>query len=187
MGLLKNDFAWNWAIRIGELVSTFRCWQFSPSSFFAPKNTTRKLIFLCFSVTDMNSFKKAIDFQVFLNSWQFVAASWCKDMEWNYTQKCMFLKRAKIIEKIVILLRVKRSYWIRLTWGGVGPCILIKHPKKESHFDRCTYRPFLFLHIFHCFWKVGVLRLPNVIALKMQKILYLLWFLQVIFGLTGAP
>ena len=108
--LLKNDFSWNWAIRIGELVSTFRCWKFSPSSFLHKKNTTKKLIFLCVSVTDMNSFKKAIDFQVFWNSWQFVAASWCKDMEWNYTQKCMVLKRAKIIEKIMILLRVKKPY-----------------------------------------------------------------------------
>ena len=42
---LKNDFSWNWAIRIGWEVSAFRCWQFSPSSFFAQKNTTRKLIF----------------------------------------------------------------------------------------------------------------------------------------------
>ena len=23
--------------------------------------------------------------------------------------------------------------------------------KKESHFDPCIYRPFLFLHLFHCF------------------------------------
>ena len=23
--------------------------------------------------------------------------------------------------------------------------------KKESHCDRCTYGPFLFLHLFHCF------------------------------------
>ena len=68
------------------------------------------MIFLCVSVTDMNSSKKAIDFQVFCNSWQFVAASWRTDMEWNYTQKCMLLKRAKIIEKIVILLRVKNPY-----------------------------------------------------------------------------
>ena len=44
--LLKNDFSWNWAIRIGELVSTFRCWQFSPSSFFAQK-TQRKSWFFC--------------------------------------------------------------------------------------------------------------------------------------------
>ena len=184
--LLKNDFAWNWAIRIGELVSAFGGWQFSPSSFFCTKNTTKKLIFLCVSVTDMNSLKKAIDFQVFWNSWQFVAASWCTDMEWNYTQKCMLLKRAKIIEKIVILLRVKKPYTIRLTWGGVGPCILIKHPKKESHFDRCTYRGFLFLHLFHCFWKIGVLRVPYVIVFKMKRILYLFWFLEVIFGLTGS-
>ena len=184
--LLKNDFSWNWAIRIGWEVSAFRCWQFSPSSFFCTKNTTKKLIFLCVSVTDMNSLKKAIDFQVIWNSWQFVAASWCKDMEWNYTQKCMLLKRAKIIEKIVILLRVKKPYEIRLTWGGVGPCILIKHLKKESHFDRCTYNGFLFWQLFHCFWKVGVLRLPYVIVLKIQKILYLFWFLEVIFGLTGA-
>ena len=148
MVLLKNDFSWNWAIRIGELVSTFRCWRFSPSSFFAQKNTTKKLISLCFFFADMNSFKNAIDFQVFLNSWQFVAASWCKDMEWNYIQKCMFLKRAKIIEKIVILLRVKRSHWIRLTWGGVGPCIFMKHFKKEFHFDHCPYRGFLFSHFF---------------------------------------
>ena len=41
---LKNDFSWNWAIRIGELVSTFRCWQFSRSSFFCTKNITKKLI-----------------------------------------------------------------------------------------------------------------------------------------------
>ena len=107
--LLQNDLSWNWAIRIGWQVSAFRCWQFSPSSFFAQENT-KKLISLCFFFTDVNSFQKAIDFQVFCNSWQFVAASWCTDMEWNYTQKCMFLKRAKIIEKIVILLRVKRSY-----------------------------------------------------------------------------
>ena len=121
---------------------------------FLHKKTPRRSWFFCVSVTDMNSFKKAIDFQVCLNSWQFVAASWCTDMEWNYTQKCMLLKRAKIIEKIVILLRVKRSYEIRLTWGGVGPCILIKHPKKETHFDSCTYRGFRFLHIFTVFEKL---------------------------------
>ena len=149
--LLKNDFSWNWAIRIGWEVSAFRCWQFSPSSFFAQKNTTKKLIFLCVSVTDMNSSKKAIDFQVFWNSWQFVAASWCKDMEWNYTQKCMLLKRAKIIEKFVILLRVKRSYWIRLTWGGVGPCIFIKHPKEESHFCFEMHFKTWFLQFFNVF------------------------------------
>ena len=124
MVLLKNDFAWNWAIRIGELVSAFGGWQFSPSSFFCTKNTTKKLIFLFF-FTDVNSSQKEIN-----------VPFWCK---------------------------------------------------KESHFDPCIYRPFLFWHLFHCFWKVGVLRLPNVIALEMQKILYLLWFLQVIFGLTGAP
>ena len=45
--------------------------------------------------------------------------------------------------------------------------------QKASHFDRCTYRGFLFSHIFHSFWKVGVLRVPYVIVLKMQKILYL--------------
>ena len=123
--LLKNDFSWNWAIRIGELVSTFRCWQFSPSSFFAQKNTTKKLIFLCLIFTDVNSSQKEIN-----------VPFWCK---------------------------------------------------KESHFDPCIYRPFLFLHLFHCFWKVGVLRVPYVIVLKMQKILYLFWFLEVIFGLTGAP
>ena len=125
MVLLKNDFSWNWVIRIGELVSTFRCWQFSPSSFFAQKNTTKKLIFLCLIFTDVNSSQKEIN-----------VPFWCK---------------------------------------------------KESHFDRCTYRGFLLLHIFHCFWKVGILRIPYVIVLKMQKILYLFWFLEVIFGLTGAP
>ena len=138
--LLKNDFSWNWAIRIGWEVSAFRCWQFSPSSFFAQKNTTKKLIFLCFCFTDVNSSQKEI----------------------------------------------KVPFWCQ----------------KESHFDRCTYRGFLFLHIFHSFWKVGVLdvRGPFVCCTyrgflflhyfyvpKMQKILYLLWFLQVIFGLTGAP
>ena len=137
--LLKNDFSWNWAIRIGWEVSAFRCWQFSPSSFFAQKNTTKKLIFLCLIFTDMNSSQKEIN-----------VPFWCK---------------------------------------------------KESHFDRCTYRGFLFLHIFHSFWKVGVLhvRVPFVCCTyrgflflhyfyvpKMQKILYLFWFLEVIFGLTGA-
>ena len=58
--------------------------------------------------------------------------------------------------------------------------------KKESHFDRCTYRGFLFLHLFHCFWKVGVVRVPYVIVFKMQIFLYLFWFLEVIFGFTGA-
>ena len=53
--------------------------------------------------------------------------------------------------------------------------------KKESHCDHCTYRGFLFLHILHCFWKVGVLRVPYVIVFKMQKILYLFWFQKVIF------
>ena len=125
MVLLKNDFAWNWAIRIGELVSAFGGWQFSPSSFFCTKNTTKKLIFLCVFFTDVNSSQKEIN-----------VPFWCK---------------------------------------------------KESHFDPCIYRPFLFLHLFHCFWKVGVLRVPYVIVLKMQKILYLFWFLEVIFGLTGAP
>ena len=66
--------------------------------------------FLCFFFTDVNSSQKAISFQVFLNSWHFVATSWCKDMQWKYSQKWMFLKSAKIIEEIVILLRVKRSY-----------------------------------------------------------------------------
>ena len=125
MVLLKNDFAWNWAIRIGELVSAFGGWQFSPSSFFCTKNTTKKLIFLFVFFTDVNSSQKEIN-----------VPFWCK---------------------------------------------------KESHFDPCIYRPFLFLHLFHCFWKIGVLRVPYVIVLKMQKILYLCWFLEVIFGLTGAP
>ena len=58
--------------------------------------------------------------------------------------------------------------------------------KKESHCDRCTYRGFLFLHLFHCFWKVGVLRVPYVIVLKMQKILYLFWFQKVMFFLPGG-
>ena len=73
--------------------------------------------------------------------------------------------------------------------------------QKESHFDRCTYRGFLFLHIFHSFWKVGVLdvRVPFVCCTyrgflfshyfdvpKMSKILDLWWFLEVIFGLTGV-
>ena len=122
--LLKNDFSWNWAIRIGWEVSAFRCWQFSPSSFFAQKKTTKKLIFLCLIFTDVNSSRKEI----------------------NVPFLC----------------------------------------KKESHCDRCTYRGFLFLHIFHCFWKIGVLRVPYVIVFEMHKILYLFWFLEVIFGLTGA-
>ena len=124
MVLLKNDFSWNGAIRIGEIVSAFRCWQFSPSSFFAKKKTPRKSWFFCVFFTDVNSSQKEI----------------------------------------------KVPFWCQ----------------KESHFDRCTYRGFLFLHIFHSFWKVGVLRVPYVIVLKMQKILYLFWFLEVIFGLTGA-
>ena len=136
--LLKNDFSWNGTIRIGEIVSAFRCWQFSPSSFFSQKNTTKKFFFVFF-FTDVNSSQKEIN-----------VPFWCK---------------------------------------------------KESHFDRCICRPFLFLHIFHSFWKVGVLdvRGPFVCCTyrgflflhyfyvpKMQKILYLFWFLQVIFGLTGA-
>ena len=125
MVFLKNDFSWNWAIGIGELVSVIRCWHFSPSSFFSQKNTTKKLIFLCLNFTDVNSSQKEIN-----------VPFWCN---------------------------------------------------KESHFDPCIYRPFLFLHLFHCFWKVGVLRIPYVIVLQMQKILYLCWFLEVIFGLTGAP
>ena len=59
--LLKHDILWNWAIRVGWLVSTFRCWQFSPSSFFARKNTTEKLIFLCSLLTDVNSSQKEIN------------------------------------------------------------------------------------------------------------------------------
>ena len=49
--------------------------NFRLHSFLHKKNTTKKLFFLCVSVTDMNSSNKAIDFQVFLNSWQFAAAS----------------------------------------------------------------------------------------------------------------
>ena len=139
MVLLKNDFSWNGTIRIGQIVSAFRCLQFSPSSFFLQKNTTKKLNFGCFFFTDMNSSQKEI----------------------------------------------KVPFWCQ----------------KGSHFDRCTYRGFLFLLIFHSFWKVGVLdvRGPFVCCTyrgflflhyfyvpKMQKILYLLWFLQVIFVLTGA-
>ena len=105
--LLKNDFSWNWAIRIGELVSTFRCWQFSPSSFFAQKNTTNKLIFLCLIFTDMNSSQKEINVP--------------------------FLS------------------------------------KKESHFDRCTHRGFLLLHVLLCLLKVCVFMIPGVIILKMRK------------------
>ena len=129
--LLKNDFAWNWAIRIGELVSTFRCWQFSPSSFFAQKNTTKKLIFLCFFFTNVNSSQKAISFQVFLNSWQFVAASWCKDMEWKYIQKWMFLKSAKII----------RKFWIlsTITYGNR------KTPTFQKQWKRCENRKGLYV------------------------------------------
>ena len=122
--LLKNDFAWNWAIRIGWQVSAFRCWQFSPSSFFAQKKHHEKVVFLCLFFTVVNSSQKEIN-----------VPFWCK---------------------------------------------------KESHFDRCMYKGFLFLHLFHRFWKVGVLRVPYVIVFKMQKILYLCWFLEVIFGLTGA-
>ena len=124
MVLLKNDFSWNWAIRIGWEVSAFRCWQFSPSSFFEQKNTTKKLNFLSLIFTDVNSSQKEITVP--------------------------FLS------------------------------------EKESHCDRCTYRGFLFLLLFHCFGIVGVLRVPYVIMLKIQKILYLFWFLEVIFGLTGA-
>ena len=169
--LLKNDFSWNWAIRIGWEVSAFRCWQFSPSSFFAQKNTTKKLIFLCVSVTDMNSSKKAIDFQVFF----WIPGSLLRPPDvriWNEItlKSTCFWNAQKLLKKVVILLRVKRSYKIRLTWGGVGPCILIKHPKKETHLDPCTFKGFLLLHLFYCFWKVGVLRIPNVMVLKMQKI-----------------
>ena len=42
---------------------------------FLHKKHNEEVVFLFVSVTDMNSFKKAIDFQVFCNSWQFVAAS----------------------------------------------------------------------------------------------------------------
>ena len=43
--------------------------------FLSTKKHNEKVDFLCVSVTDMNSSKKAIDFQVFCNSWQFVATS----------------------------------------------------------------------------------------------------------------
>ena len=39
-----NDIFWNSQISIKWLVSTFRCWQFSRSSFFCTKNITKKLI-----------------------------------------------------------------------------------------------------------------------------------------------
>ena len=138
MVLLKNDFAWNGAIRIGEIVSAFRCWQFSPLSFFFTKKHHEKVDFLFF-FTDVNSSQKEI----------------------------------------------KVPFWCQ----------------KESHFDRCTYRGFLFLHIFHSFWTLGVLHVHVSLVcctyrgflfehyfyvLKMQKILYLFWFLEVIFGLTGG-
>ena len=45
---MKNDFSWNWAIRIGEPVSTFRCWQFSPSSFFLKKTPRKSWFFYVF-------------------------------------------------------------------------------------------------------------------------------------------
>ena len=61
--LLKNVIFWNWPIRIGELDSTFPCWQFSRSSFFAQKSIMKKLIFLCFHDTEGNSTQKEINFQ----------------------------------------------------------------------------------------------------------------------------
>ena len=48
MVLLKNDFSWNGAIRIGEIVSAFRCWQFSPSSFFSQKTPRKSWFFHVF-------------------------------------------------------------------------------------------------------------------------------------------
>ena len=42
--IFGNDIFWNSQISIGWLVSTFRCWQFSRSSFFCTKNITKKLI-----------------------------------------------------------------------------------------------------------------------------------------------
>ena len=42
--IFGNDIFWNSQISIGWLVSTFRCWQFSRSSFFFTKNITKKLI-----------------------------------------------------------------------------------------------------------------------------------------------
>ena len=46
--LLKNDFSWNWAIRIGWEISAFRCWQFSPSSFLFTKKHHEEVDFWCF-------------------------------------------------------------------------------------------------------------------------------------------
>ena len=40
----SNDIFWNSQISIKWLVSTFRCWQFSRSSFIWIKNITKKLI-----------------------------------------------------------------------------------------------------------------------------------------------
>ena len=40
----SNDIFWNSQISIKWLVSTFRCWQFSRSSFFCTKNITKKVI-----------------------------------------------------------------------------------------------------------------------------------------------
>ena len=62
-GSFGGDIFWNWSIRIWKMVSTFPLWQFSRASFFAQKNITKKIMFLCFQDTECNSTQTEINFQ----------------------------------------------------------------------------------------------------------------------------
>ena len=45
-----------------------------------------------------NYTQKAVNFQIFFNSWQWFSPSWCQVFRWNYTQKCIFQNRINFLK-----------------------------------------------------------------------------------------
>ena len=94
-----NDIFWNSQISIKWLVSTFRCWQFSRSSFFCTKNITKKLILeFQLSAPHLVGFGpqkeypfdpcqyRGFLFLHFFNTFNFFCF---QDITWNYIQKAL--------------------------------------------------------------------------------------------------
>ena len=98
--IFGNDIFWNSQISIGWLVSTFRCWQFSRSSFFCKKNITKKLIWeFQLSAPHLVGFGSQKEFpfdrctyrgSLFLHFFSTILKFLSfQDIKWNYTQKAV--------------------------------------------------------------------------------------------------
>jgi len=64
----------------------------------------------------------------------------------NFRVHCFFAKKNTHNEKVVFLC-MHATEWNSSQKEIHFPFL----SKKESHFDPCTYRGFLILHLFHCF------------------------------------